>query len=143
MACRLRMSIASCITRSTQRIPAPACRAKFPDTGHSVRKFCPADSGAFVPSITVRPAIATRHSGERNRKGANVMQKARPNSIRAAREATGLSREQAAVKAGISGTTLRIAERTGLITEQSAAKLAPVLGVKPAVLLGANAETRR
>jgi len=71
------------------------------------------------------------------------MQKARPNSIRAAREATGLSREQAAVKAGISGTTLRIAERTGLITEQSAAKLAPVLGVKPAVLLGANAETRR
>jgi len=71
------------------------------------------------------------------------MQKAKQNSVRAAREATGLSREQAAVKAGISGTTLRIAERTGLISEATAAKLAPVLGVKPGELLGANAEARR
>ena len=65
------------------------------------------------------------------------------NPYRAAREAAGLTREVAAVRAGVSLTTLRTAEWGGPISDVTAAKLAKLLGVKPAALLGANAETRR
>lgn len=66
------------------------------------------------------------------------MQRAKQNPIRAAREAKGLSREQAAVKAGLSSTTLRVAEWGGPISAESAAKLAAVLGVKVEQLLAAR-----
>ncbi len=55
--------------------------------------------------------------------------------IRSARERAGLTREQAAVKAGISSTTLYLAERAGLISAATAAKLEPVLGLPAAQLL--------
>jgi len=51
------------------------------------------------------------------------------NAVRAARERAGLTREQLAVRAGISSTTLYLAERAGLISAATAAKLAPILGV--------------
>lgn len=52
-----------------------------------------------------------------------------PSPVRRARERAGLSREQLAVKAGISSTTLYLAERAGLISANTAAKVAAVLGV--------------
>jgi len=51
------------------------------------------------------------------------------NAVRAARERAGLTREQLAVRAGMSSTTLYLAERAGLISAATAAKLAPILGV--------------
>jgi transcriptional regulator with XRE-family HTH domain len=58
-----------------------------------------------------------------------------PSLIRNARERAGLTREQAAVRAGISSTTLYLAERAGLISAATAAKLAPILGVPADQLL--------
>lgn len=55
------------------------------------------------------------------------------NPVRAARERAGLTREQAAVKAGLSVSTVYYAEK-GFVTEATAAKLAPILGVDPAEL---------
>jgi transcriptional regulator with XRE-family HTH domain len=49
--------------------------------------------------------------------------------VRLARERAGLTREQLAVKAGVGSTTLYLAERAGLISPATAAKIAPVLGV--------------
>lgn len=49
--------------------------------------------------------------------------------VRRARERAGLSREQLAVKAGISSTTLYLAERAGLLSPNTAAKIAAVLGI--------------
>lgn len=51
------------------------------------------------------------------------------NPVRAARERAGLTREQLAVKAGLSSSTLYLAERAGLVSPATAAKLAGVLGV--------------
>ena len=67
----------------------------------------------------------------------------KPNAVRSARERAGLSREQAAVKAGLSLTTLYLAERAGLITAATAAKLAPVLGCSAIELLTAPTEAKR
>jgi DNA-binding XRE family transcriptional regulator len=50
---------------------------------------------------------------------------------RSARENAGLTREQLAVKAGLSTTTVYLAERAGLISPTTAEKIAAVLGVKP------------
>jgi transcriptional regulator with XRE-family HTH domain len=55
----------------------------------------------------------------------------KPTAVREARIRAGLTREQLAVKAGISFSTLCLAERAGLISEATAAKLAPILGVSP------------
>lgn len=55
--------------------------------------------------------------------------------VRAAREAAGMTREQLAVRAGIAGSTLYLAEN-GLISISTARKLAGVLGCDPATLLG-------
>ena len=55
--------------------------------------------------------------------------------IRAAREAAGLSREALAARAGVSCSTLRIAERAGLVSELTAAKVAVVLGVEADALI--------
>jgi ribosome-binding protein aMBF1 (putative translation factor) len=52
-----------------------------------------------------------------------------PSPVRRARERAGLSREQLAVKAGVSSTTLYLAERAGLITPSTAAKVAAALGI--------------
>jgi transcriptional regulator with XRE-family HTH domain len=52
-----------------------------------------------------------------------------PSRIRSAREARGLTREQLAVRAGVSSTTLYLAERAGLLSDATAAKVAAVLGV--------------
>ncbi len=49
--------------------------------------------------------------------------------MRRARERAGLSREQLAVKAGVSSTTLYLAERAGLLSQNTAAKIAAVLGI--------------
>ncbi|HEX9051668.1 MAG TPA: helix-turn-helix transcriptional regulator [Anaeromyxobacter sp.] len=49
--------------------------------------------------------------------------------VRAARERAGLTREQLAVRAGLSSSTLYLAERAGLLSDESATKLAKVLGV--------------
>lgn len=54
---------------------------------------------------------------------------AHTNPIRRARERAGLSREQLAVKAGVSSTTLYLAERAGLLSPNTAAKVAAALGV--------------
>jgi transcriptional regulator with XRE-family HTH domain len=51
--------------------------------------------------------------------------------VRSARQNSGLTREQLAVKAGVSSTTVYLAERAGLISETTAKKLASVLGVSP------------
>jgi DNA-binding XRE family transcriptional regulator len=53
-----------------------------------------------------------------------------PNAVRAARERANLTREQAAVKAGISSSTLYLAERAGLLSDATARKLAKALGVR-------------
>jgi transcriptional regulator with XRE-family HTH domain len=55
--------------------------------------------------------------------------------VRIHRERAGLSREQLAVRAGVGTTTVYIAERAGLITSATAAKLAVVLGCEVADLL--------
>ncbi len=54
---------------------------------------------------------------------------AHPSPVRRARERAGLSREQLAVKAGVSSTTLYLAERAGLLSQNTAAKIAAVLGI--------------
>jgi transcriptional regulator with XRE-family HTH domain len=54
---------------------------------------------------------------------------AHPSPLRRARERAGLSREQLAVRAGVSSTTLYLAERAGLLSPNTAAKVAAVLGV--------------
>ncbi len=46
----------------------------------------------------------------------------------------GLTREQLAVKAGISSSTLYLVERAGLLTDAIAVKLARALGVKQSEL---------
>jgi DNA-binding XRE family transcriptional regulator len=55
---------------------------------------------------------------------------AKASPVRAARERAGLTREQAAVRAGLSSSTLYLAERAGLISDETAAKLAAALGVE-------------
>jgi len=60
--------------------------------------------------------------------------KVTPSPLRAARERAGLTREQLAVRAGLSSSTLYLAERAGLVSDATAAKLAAVLGVEPAEL---------
>lgn len=59
----------------------------------------------------------------------NARVNAKPSPVRSAREHAGLTREQLAVKAGVSSTTLYLAERAGLISAATAAKVARVLGV--------------
>jgi transcriptional regulator with XRE-family HTH domain len=54
--------------------------------------------------------------------------------LRALRLAAGLSQLRLAAGSGVGLQTLGIAERTGLLTEQTAAKLAAALGVSPAEL---------
>jgi transcriptional regulator with XRE-family HTH domain len=54
-----------------------------------------------------------------------------PNPVRTARERAGLTREALAVHAGVSYSTVALAERSGLVSEATAAKLAVVLGVPP------------
>jgi transcriptional regulator with XRE-family HTH domain len=54
---------------------------------------------------------------------------AQASPLRRARENAGLSREQLAVRAGVSSTTLYLAERAGLLSPNTAAKVAAVLGV--------------
>ncbi len=58
-----------------------------------------------------------------------VNTKPKPGSLRAIREARGLTREQLAVQAGLSSTTLYLVERAGLMSEATAAKLALALGL--------------
>ena len=55
--------------------------------------------------------------------------------VRHARERAGLTREQLAVKAGLSCTTVYLAERAALISEATAAKIARALGVSARDLL--------
>jgi transcriptional regulator with XRE-family HTH domain len=50
------------------------------------------------------------------------------------REQAGMTREQLAVKAGVSSSTVYLAERAGLLSDAIAAKLARVLGVEPSQL---------
>jgi len=57
-----------------------------------------------------------------------------PNRVRSARKKVGLTREQLAVKAGLSSSTLYLAER-GLISPATAEKIAPLLGVRADSLL--------
>lgn len=52
-----------------------------------------------------------------------------PTRIRELREQRGIIREQLAVKAGVSSTTLYLAERAGLLSDATAAKVAAALGV--------------
>jgi DNA-binding XRE family transcriptional regulator len=52
-----------------------------------------------------------------------------PTRIRQLREDRGIIREQLAVKAGVSSSTLYLAERAGLLSDETAAKIAKVLGV--------------
>lgn len=59
----------------------------------------------------------------------------RRHPVRIHRERAGLSREQLAVRAGVGTTTVYIAERAGLITSATAAKLAVVLDCEIADLL--------
>ena len=54
--------------------------------------------------------------------------KTKPNPVRAAREAVGLAREKLAARAGLSTSTVYLAER-GVLTQATAEKLAPHLGV--------------
>lgn len=53
----------------------------------------------------------------------------RTSRVKKAREHAGLTQEQLAVKAGISSTTVYLAERAGIVTATTAAKIAAVLGV--------------
>jgi transcriptional regulator with XRE-family HTH domain len=53
----------------------------------------------------------------------------KPSLIRALHEARGLTREQLAVRAGISSSTLYLVERAGLLSPATAEKVAAVLGV--------------
>jgi DNA-binding XRE family transcriptional regulator len=55
--------------------------------------------------------------------------KIKTSPVKSAREHAGLTQEQLAVKAGLSSTTVYLAERAGLITPTTAAKIAAVLGV--------------
>ena len=55
-------------------------------------------------------------------------------AVRTARERAGLTREQLAVRAGMSSSTLYLVERAGLISAVTAAKLAPILGVSAEAL---------
>lgn len=57
-----------------------------------------------------------------------------PNPVRAARERLGLTREQLAVRAGLSSSTVYLVERAGLISQATAEKLAKALGCDPAEL---------
>jgi transcriptional regulator with XRE-family HTH domain len=50
------------------------------------------------------------------------------------REAQGLTREQLAVRAGVSSSTVYLVERAGILSPTIAAKLAVVLGVDPGEL---------
>jgi len=59
-----------------------------------------------------------------------------PNAVRSARERAGLTREQLAVRAGVSSTTLYLAERAGLLSAATANKIAPILGVGVDALRG-------
>ncbi len=59
----------------------------------------------------------------------NATARLNPSPVRLARERAGLTREQLAVKVGLSSSTLYLAERAGLISEATAAKLAKELGV--------------
>ena len=51
------------------------------------------------------------------------------NRVREVRERKGLIREQLAVKAGVSSSTVYLAERAGLMSPATAEKLAVALGV--------------
>jgi transcriptional regulator with XRE-family HTH domain len=51
------------------------------------------------------------------------------------RKALGINRETLAVRAGLSLSTIYLAERAGLVTDATAARLAPVLGCAPSDLL--------
>lgn len=64
----------------------------------------------------------------------NARAKAPASPVRAARERAGLTREQLAVRAGLSSSTLYLAERAGLVSDATAAKLAIALGIEPAEL---------
>lgn len=57
--------------------------------------------------------------------------KRKKSRIRALRVGLGLTRDRAAVMAGISSSSLYLAEAFGHITPATAAKLAPVLRVAP------------
>jgi DNA-binding XRE family transcriptional regulator len=52
-----------------------------------------------------------------------------PTRIRQIREERSIIREQLAVKAGVSLSTLYLAERAGLMSDATAAKVAAALGV--------------
>jgi len=65
----------------------------------------------------------------------NARSRVQASPVRALRESAGLTREQLAVKIGVSSSTLYLVERAGLISDATAAKLARVLGVKPQELL--------
>jgi transcriptional regulator with XRE-family HTH domain len=56
-------------------------------------------------------------------------------TVRVARERLGLTRERLAVQAGLSLSTVYLAERAGLVSRRTAEKLAPVLGVPVEQLL--------
>ncbi len=53
----------------------------------------------------------------------------RSSPTRRLREQRGLTREQLAVKAGVSSSTVYLVERAGLLSDLVAAKLAAALGV--------------
>jgi transcriptional regulator with XRE-family HTH domain len=53
----------------------------------------------------------------------------KPSRVRQLREARGITREQLAVRAGISSSTLYLAERAGLMTPATAGKVAAALGL--------------
>lgn len=63
----------------------------------------------------------------------NARVKQRP--VRLERERLGLTRERLAVQAGVSTSTVYLAERAGLLSRPIAEKLAAVLGVSPEDLL--------
>lgn len=65
----------------------------------------------------------------------SVKVKTKPSPVRSKREDANLTREQLAVKAGVGTTTVYLAERAGLISQNTAAKLAVVLGCDPEALL--------
>jgi DNA-binding XRE family transcriptional regulator len=60
---------------------------------------------------------------------ARTRSRARIHRLRTVREDAGLTREQLAVKAGISSSTLYLAERAGLMSPNTARKIAAVLRV--------------
>lgn len=55
----------------------------------------------------------------------------RASPTRRIREENGLTREQLAVRAGLSSSTVYLVERAGLLSDATARKLAAVLGVNP------------